>query len=56
VVTSSILKGNPSAQSFEDAYIGRVYVCIHRGECMLVSLSVYLLCCVKKKRNLNPET
>jgi hypothetical protein len=39
MVTSSISRPDPPAQSFEGAHKGRMCVCVHKDECMYVYMS-----------------
>jgi hypothetical protein len=49
VVTSSISRFNPPAQFSRGAHRGRVCVCVHRGECMPVYVSVCVCTVFLKK-------
>jgi hypothetical protein len=50
VVTSSISRFDPPAQSFEGAHRDRMCVCVHRGECMRVYVSACVCTVFLKKK------
>jgi hypothetical protein len=45
MVTSSILRFNPLAQSSGGAHKNRVCICVYRNECMRIYVSVCVVLC-----------